>query len=158
MPPPTQKPSDEIYMRHAIELAKRAQSADEVPVGAVVVLEGEIIGRGHNQNIGQHDPTAHAEIVALREAAQHAGNHRINGATLYVTLEPCIMCAGAMLHARIARLVYGAADEKFGAAGSALNLLESPFSNHRCRITVGVCAAECSALLSDFFAARRTQK
>ena len=152
---PGQADIDRGFMAHALELAHCAQAAAEVPVGAVVVLGDEIIGRGYNQPIHLCDPSAHAEMLAIRAAAAAIGNHRLSGATLYVTLEPCIMCAGAILHARIARLVYGARDPKFGAAGSALNLLESPFSNHRCAVIAGVEAGRCGELLTGFFAARR---
>lgn len=147
--------SDPAFMARALEEAARAEAAGEVPVGAVVVLDGEVIGQGHNRCIPDHDPSAHAEIMAIRDAAHRAGNHRLTGATLYVTLEPCIMCAGAILHARIERLVYAAPDPRFGAAGSALNLLESPFLNHRTRIVSGVMRAEASELLHSFFAGRR---
>ena len=146
---------DKEFMAMALEEAGRARSAGEVPVGAVVVLGGEVIGRGHNRSVSGHDPTAHAEINALRDAAAHLGNYRLQGADLYVTLEPCIMCAGALLHARIARLVYAAPDPRYGAAGSALNLLDSPFANHRTRIVSGVLRREAAALLDEFFAARR---
>lgn len=142
-------------MRTALHLAEQARDCGEVPVGAVVTVRGEIIGRGYNQTITQRDPSAHAEILALREAANALGNHRLGGAHLYVTLEPCIMCAGAILHARIARLVIGASDERFGAAGGALNLVQSPFANHKCEVVYGVEAAASSALLREFFAARR---
>ncbi len=156
-PPPAgpQAHADRAHMAAAIDLARTAAAESEVPVGAVLVVDGEIIGRGRNQPIARRDPTAHAEILALRDAAAAVGNHRLPAATLYVTLEPCVMCAGAMLHARIARLVYAAADHQYGAAGSALNILESPFLNHRCSITAGVRAAAASQLLTDFFAARR---
>ena len=145
-------------MAKAIELARRAQAAGEVPVGAVVVVDGEIIGRGYNQPIGRCDPGAHAEMLAIRDAAKTIGNYRLTGATLYATLEPCIMCAGAILQARIARLVYAARDEKAGAAGGALNLLQSPFLNHQCEITAGVEAQRCGELLTDFFAAKRATR
>lgn len=142
-------------MALALAEARLAESMGEVPVGAVVVQNGQVIGRGHNRCIPDHDPTAHAEIMALRIAANALGNHRLTDATLYVTLEPCIMCAGAILHARIKRLVYAAPDPRFGAAGSALNLLDSPFLNHRTKITAGVMRDDASALLEAFFAARR---
>ncbi len=147
--------ADRAYMQSALAQALRARDAAEVPVGAVVVLDDEIIGRAHNQPVARHDPSAHAEILAMRAAAAAIGNHRLPDASLYVTLEPCIMCAGAILHARIARLVYGARDAKFGAAGSALNLLQSPFLNHQCKVIAGVEAKHCSELLREFFAARR---
>ncbi len=146
---------DKEFMGMALEEAGRARSEGEVPVGAVVILEGEVIGRGHNRPVSGHDPTAHAEINALRDAAIRMGNYRLQGADLYVTLEPCIMCAGALLHARIARLVYATPDPRWGAAGSALNLLDSPFANHRTQITSGVLRKEAAALLDEFFAARR---
>jgi tRNA(adenine34) deaminase len=144
-------------MRAALEQARRAQAAGEVPVGAVVVKEGEIIGTGFNAPISGHDPTAHAEIRALRDAANKLGNYRLPGCELYVTLEPCAMCVGAMLHARIARLIYGAADPKTGACGSVINLFAEPRLNHHARLSTGVLAEECGALLRDFFAARRAK-
>ena len=146
---------DEAYMRRALELARHAEEAGEVPVGALVVLNDEIIGEGWNQPIVTHDPTAHAEIVALRAAAVRMKNYRIPDAVLYVTLEPCAMCAGAMVHARVARVVYGAADPKSGAAGSVFNLLESSVLNHRAQVTRGVLAEECGEMLRKFFEARR---
>ena len=145
----------EIFMGMALEEAARAGSEGEVPVGAVVVMAGEVIGLGYNRSVSDRDPTAHAEMLALRDAAMRHGNHRLPGADLYVTLEPCIMCAGALLHARIARLIYAAPDPSYGAAGSALNLLDSPFLNHRTRVISGVMRREATALLDDFFAARR---
>lgn len=147
--------SDEFWMRRALELARRGESEDEVPVGAVVVLGGEPIGEGFNRPISACDPTAHAEIVALREAAARAGNYRLNGATLYVTLEPCVMCAGAIVHARIARLVFGARDIRFGGVRSKFRLADSELLNHRVEITEGVMGPECAALLEDFFRRRR---
>ncbi len=147
--------ADRAYMQSALAQARQARDADEVPVGAVVVLDDEIIGRAHNQPVARHDPSAHAEILAIRAAATAIGNHRLPDASLYVTLEPCIMCAGAILHARIARLVYGARDAKSGAAGSALNLLQSPFLNHQCKVIAGVEAKHCGELLREFFAERR---
>jgi len=146
---------DEAYMRRALELARHAEEAGEVPVGALVVLGDEIIGEGWNQPIVAHDPTAHAEIVALRAASRHASNYRLPGAVLYVTLEPCAMCAGAIVHARIARVVYGAADPKTGAAGSVFNLLDSSALNHRPPLTSGILAEECGQILRRFFEARR---
>ena len=142
-------------MHRALELARHAEEAGEVPVGAVVVLNNEIIGEGWNQPIVSHDPTAHAEMVALRAASQYAKNYRLPGAVLYVTLEPCAMCAGAIVHARIARVVYGAADPKTGAAGSVFNLLDSSVLNHRSQLTSGVLAEECGQMLRGFFEARR---
>jgi tRNA(adenine34) deaminase len=142
-------------MRRALELARQAELAGEVPVGALVVLNDEIIGEGWNHPIVAHDPTAHAEIVALRAAAARIKNYRLSGATLYVTLEPCAMCAGAIILARIARVAYGAADPKAGAAGSVFNLLESPSLNHRTRITGGILARDCGENLKSFFQTRR---
>ena len=151
---------DLAYMQHAFGLAARAEAEGEVPVGALVVLDGEIIGEGWNRPISSHDPTAHAEILAMRAAATKLSNYRLGGATLYVTLEPCPMCAGAMVHARVARVVYGAADPLAGSAGSAFNLLDSSSLNHRLAITRGVLAAECGQQLKAFFQTRRgaTQK
>jgi tRNA(adenine34) deaminase len=144
-------------MRAALALAREAATLDEVPVGAVVVVDGEIVGRGFNQPIGRHDPTAHAEIMALRAAAARLGNYRLPGATLYVTLEPCAMCAGAMMHARIGRVVFGARDPKTGAAGSVVDLFGEARLNHHADIEGDVLAEECGALLSGFFAARRAR-
>lgn len=155
---PLLSPTDATYMRVALDLARLAADSGEVPVGAVVVRKGEIIGRGCNAPIGRHDPSAHAEILALREAAQKVGNYRLVECELFVTLEPCVMCAGAMFHARVARVVYGASDAKTGAAGSVLNLFDEARLNHHARVEGGVLAAECSALLSEFFAARRAAK
>ena len=151
----TPEARDEAYMRRALELACHAEEAGEVPVGALVVLNDEIIGEGWNQPIVAHDPTAHAEIVAMRAAAVRMKNYRIPDAVLYVTLEPCAMCAGAMVHARLARIVYGAADPKSGAAGSVFNLLESSTLNHRAQIARGVLAEECGKMLRRFFESRR---
>jgi len=151
----TPEARDEAHMRRALALARHAEEAGEVPVGALVVLNDEIIGEGWNQPIVAHDPSAHAEIVALRAAAARTKNYRIPDAVLYVTLEPCAMCAGAMVHARIARVVYGAADPKSGAAGSVFNLLESSTLNHRAQVTRGVLAEECGETLRKFFEARR---
>lgn len=147
--------SDRDMMRKALALARRAEARGEVPVGAVIVLGGEIVGRGWNQPIASHDPSAHAEIRALRQASRRTGNYRLVGATLYVTLEPCVMCAGAMVHARIDRLVYGAADPKTGAAGSVFDMLQRPELNHRVEVTGGVLAEECGSLLRSFFRSRR---
>lgn len=146
---------DEFWMRRALELAREGESGDEVPVGAVVVLGGEQIGAGFNRPISSCDPTAHAEILALREAAARTGNYRLNGATLYVTLEPCVMCAGAIVHARIARLVFGARDIRFGGVRSKFRLADSELLNHRVEITEGVLGHECAALLEEFFRRRR---
>ncbi len=149
--------SDEDYMRAAMDLAREAGANDEVPVGAVVVLNGEIVGRGFNQPIGRHDPTAHAEIMALRDAGARLGNYRLPGCELYVTLEPCAMCAGAIMHSRIARVVYGAADLKTGVAGSVVDLFAEPRLNHHATIERGVLGDECGRMLSSFFAARRNK-
>lgn len=147
--------TDNDFMQIALDLAQQAAAAGEVPVGAIVVKDGEIIGRGSNAPITTHDPTAHAEIRAMRDAAQRLGNYRLVDCTLYVTLEPCAMCAGAMQHARIAKLVYGANDPKTGACGSVVDLMAEPKLNHHTKITGGVLAQECGALLSAFFSARR---
>ncbi len=149
--------NDESFMREALALAEEAGAAGEVPVGAVVVKDGVVIGRGHNQPIGARDPTAHAEIAALRTAAQHLGNYRLGGCELYVTLEPCVMCAGALVHARVARLVYGAPDERFGAVVSKFRMCDSENLNHQLEITAGVMETECRDLMQDFFRARRQQ-
>jgi tRNA(adenine34) deaminase len=146
---------DEFYMRLAIELAQQAATAGEVPVGAIVVKDGVVIGSGGNSPIDTHDPTAHAEIIALRDAAKNMGNYRLVGCSLYVTLEPCAMCTGAIQHARIARLVFGASDPKTGACGSVVNLMAEPKLNHHTEMFSGVLAQECSAMLSEFFKQRR---
>ena len=146
---------DEGFMRAALELAGRAAATGEVPVGAVVVRNGEIVGRGYNHPISAHDPTAHAEVVALRDAAGRLGNYRLGGCELYVTLEPCVMCAGAILHARIARVIYGAADPKTGACGSVLNLFAERRLNHHTAVSGGMLQDDAAALLQQFFAARR---
>lgn len=143
-------------MREALEAAEAAAESGEVPVGAVVVAGGEIIARGHNRSETDNDPSAHAEIVALREAARRTGNYRLTDATLYVTLEPCAMCMGALVQARIERLVFGAYDPKAGAAGSAIDLSDSPSFNHRFEINGGVLADECGSVLKAFFESRRT--
>jgi len=145
-------------MQQAIAAAKEAKALGEVPVGAVLVKNGEVIATGFNQPIGRHDPTAHAEIAALRAAAEALGNYRLPGCTLYVTLEPCVMCAGAMMHARLERVVFGAADPKTGACGSVLNLFAEEKLNHHTTVTQGVLAEECSSLLKTFFAERRAAK
>ncbi len=147
----------EAYMREALEEASRALARNEVPVGAVVVGHGtrRIIGRGFNQPIGGVDPTAHAEIVALRDAARRTGNYRLTGATLYVTVEPCLMCAGALVHARIGTLVYGAPEPKAGAVQSVLRALEHPALNHRVVVVAGVLGDECRGTMQAFFSARR---
>ena len=146
---------DEAWMADALLLARRAASEEEVPIGAVIVRNGEIIGRGWNQNITLNDPSAHAEIMAMRDAGKTIGNYRLTGCSLYVTLEPCPMCAGAMIHARLARIVYGATDPKTGAAGGKFDILGNPAHNHVATIAGGCLADECSALLRDFFRQRR---
>ncbi|MCK6407405.1 MAG: tRNA adenosine(34) deaminase TadA [Rhodocyclaceae bacterium] len=146
---------DEYFMREALSLARSAECLGEVPVGAVVVSEGQIIGRGFNSPIGESDPTAHAEIAALRDAARNLGNYRLPGCSLYVTLEPCAMCAGAILHSRIARVVYGARDPKTGVHGSVVDLFAVDRLNHHTEILGGILAEECGNMLSTFFAARR---
>ncbi len=148
---------DEQWMRAAVEEARKAEAAGEVPIGAVVVVEGRIAARGQNRVLRDIDPTAHAEVVALRQAAAALGNYRLAECDLYITLEPCAMCAGAMVHARLKRLVYGAADPKAGAAGSVLAVLNHPALNHRMEVTAGVLAAECGQLLREFFRAKRVQ-
>ena len=148
--------SEEEYMRMAVEEARVAQAAGEVPVGAVVVAsDGQVIARAGNRTIRDCDPTAHAEMVALREAARALSNYRLGGATLYVTIEPCAMCAGAMIQARVARLVYGADDPRGGAVRSCFNVLEHAALNHRVEVTAGVMAEECGAAMRAFFAAKR---
>ena len=146
---------DERWMRHAMAMAERAAAAGEVPVGAVLVRHGEVLGEGANAPIALADPTAHAEVLALRAAAARAGNYRLPGATLYVTLEPCAMCAGAIMHARIARVVYGTRDPKTGTAGSVIDLFAEARLNHHAHVDGGVLQAECAAQISGFFAARR---
>ena len=147
--------SDAILMRAALDEARAAAAAGEVPIGAVAVVGGAVAGRGQNRVLRDVDPTAHAEIVALRAAAQAIGNYRLVDCELYVTLEPCAMCAGAMIHARVARLVYGAADPKAGAAGSVLEVVNHPRLNHQMQVTRGVLAEECGSLLREFFRERR---
>ena len=148
---------DEFWMRHALDLAQRAQHEDdEIPVGAVVVsAEGELLGEGWNRNITESDPTAHAEIVAMRNAGTKVGNYRLLGTTLYVTLEPCAMCAMAMIHARVSRVVFGASDPKTGAAGSVFDLLGDPRHNHRVEVQGGVLAEEAGQRLTNYFRAKR---
>ncbi|MEW7976358.1 MAG: tRNA adenosine(34) deaminase TadA [Candidatus Sedimenticola endophacoides] len=147
---------DLIFMQRAYQLAQQAAEQGEVPIGAVVVRDGAIIGEGGNRPIGDHDPTAHAEVVALRDAARRVGNYRLPGATLYVTLEPCPMCAGAMVHARVGRVVYAASDPRSGAAGSVFDLLPSDGRfNHRTEAEGGLLAEACGELLRDFFRRRR---
>ena len=146
---------DAVWMRLALDQAQNAWALGEVPVGAVVVKDGQVIATGFNQPIGTHDPTAHAEIMALRAAATILGNYRLPGCELYVTLEPCAMCSGAMIHARLSRVVFGASDPKTGACGSIVNLFEQNQLNHHTQLTGGVMAQECGALLKEFFAERR---
>jgi tRNA(adenine34) deaminase len=146
---------DERFMRAALEQAREAARRDEVPVGAVVVINGAVVGAGFNQPRGAQDPTAHAEIVALRDAARHVGNYRLTGSTLYVTIEPCQMCVGAMVHARVARLVYGALEPRAGAVDSAMRAHEHPALNHRMAATGGVLEAECRDMIQEFFRERR---
>lgn len=148
---------DAAWMELALQQAALAAAAGEVPVGALVIKDGEVLGRGHNRNLLDDDPTAHAEIVALRQAAARLGNHRLTGCTMVATIEPCAMCAGALIHARIARLVYGASDPKAGAAGSVLQIINHPGLNHRMEVTAGVLAEKCSAVLQDFFRQKRQQ-
>ncbi|HYM34391.1 MAG TPA: tRNA adenosine(34) deaminase TadA [Steroidobacteraceae bacterium] len=143
------------FMTRALELARQAQAASEVPVGAVVVKDGAIIAEGFNQPIKGNDPTAHAEIIAMRGAAEKLGSYRLLDATLYVTLEPCAMCAGAMVHARVKQLVFGAMDPRAGAVGSIFNIAQHAALNHRIEVVSGVLAEECGVLLKNFFAARR---
>ncbi|PHM46265.1 hypothetical protein Xmau_00673 [Xenorhabdus mauleonii] len=149
--------SDEYWMRRAMDLAIQAQERGEIPVGAVLVADNKVIAEGFNHPITEHDPTAHAEIIALRRGGIQLQNYRLLNTTLYVTLEPCVMCAGAMVHSRIQRLVYGASDMKTGAAGSLVDILRHPGMNHKIQITGGVLAEECSAMLSTFFKQRREQ-
>ena len=146
---------DEKWMREALALAAQGAAEGEVPVGALVVRDGQVLGRGWNRPIAGHDPTAHAEVMALREAARHEANYRLSGATLYVTIEPCTMCFGALMHARIARLVYGATEPRAGACVSQLRLPEQPFYNHRLEVIGGVLAEDSAILLRSFFRQRR---
>ena len=150
--------ADERWMREALAEARLARGRGEVPVGAVVVLDGAVVGRGSNQPIHAADPTAHAEIVALRAAARAAGNYRLTGAVLYATVEPCLMCAGALVHARIGRLVFGAAEPKAGAVRSTMRALDHPALNHRVEVTRGVLEPECTELIQAFFAERRAER
>jgi len=147
---------DRRFMRRALELAQNARAAGEVPIGAVLTIDGAVIGEGYNRPISNHDPTAHAEVQALRDAAERRGNYRLPGAVLYVTLEPCAMCAGAIMHARVARVVFGAPDPKTGACGSVVNLFAEARLNHHAQVQGGVLAEECGALLRAFFASRRS--
>jgi len=148
----------EYWMRHALRLAQRAWDEGEVPVGAVLVHDNRVIGEGWNRPIGHHDPTAHAEIMALRQGGLVLQNYRLLETTLYVTLEPCVMCAGAMVHGRVGQVVFGARDAKTGAAGSLMDVLHHPGMNHRVEVIEGVLADECAAMLSDFFRHRRSEK
>jgi tRNA(adenine34) deaminase len=152
---PQYDPRHEPFMREALAMAGAAEEAGEAPVGAVVEIAGEIVGRGSNAPIGRNDPTAHAEILALRDAAQRAGNYRLTGATLYCTLEPCVMCAGALVAARVKRLVFGARDLRFGGVRSKFQIADSPVLNHSVEIVEGVMAVECVELLKRFFEVRR---
>ena len=149
---------DELYMREALQLAQQAENIDEVPVGAVVVLDDNIIGRGFNQSISLSDPSAHAEMVAIRDAGRYLQNYRMPEVTLYVTLEPCAMCAGLLVHSRINRLVYGASDPKAGACGSVMDLTQNKHLNHSFSVTAGVLRETCGKMLSDFFAKKRRDK
>ena len=149
---------DASFMQLALDLAHQAANIGEVPVGAIVVKDGVVIGRGSNAPIGLNDPTAHAEVIAMRQAAQYLGNYRLIDCTLYVTLEPCAMCCGAMQHARIAQLIYGASDPKTGACGSVINLMAEPKLNHHTAVIGGVLAVECGAVLTNFFKQRRLAK
>ncbi|QBH98849.1 tRNA adenosine(34) deaminase TadA [Limnobaculum zhutongyuii] len=149
--------SDEDWMRYALELAERADKEGEIPVGAVLVQDNQVIAEGWNRPISTHNPTAHAEIMVLQQGGLALQNYRLLNTTLYVTLEPCVMCAGAMVHSRIQRLVYGASDLKTGAAGSLMDILGHPGMNHHVEVTAGILAEECSARLSDFFKRRREQ-
>jgi tRNA(adenine34) deaminase len=149
--------ADSHWMSLALEQARLAAQAGEVPVGALVIKENQIIGVGHNRNLLDNDPTAHAEIVALRQAAARVGNHRLAGCELFATIEPCAMCAGALVHARLARLVYGASDPKAGAVSSVMSVVNHPSLNHRMEVTSGVLEEECSAVLREFFRARRAK-
>jgi tRNA(adenine34) deaminase len=150
--------SDELFMGEALRAAQRALEAGEVPVGAVVVCDGKIVGRGGNRNLTDSDPTAHAEIVALREAGAAIGNHRLEGCELFSTIEPCAMCAGALVHARLKRLVYGADDSKAGAIRSVMQVLSHPSLNHRMEVRAGILAGSCAELLQTFFRLRRREK
>lgn len=158
LPIPSSPEADMRFMREALAQAHLAEVAGEVPVGAVVVKDGVIVGRGYNAPISRHDPTSHAEVAALRDAARHIGNYRLTGCELFVTLEPCVMCVGAMFHARVARVVYGAKEPKTGAAGSVFNLFTETRLNHHARIEGGLLEEECGRLLSEFFARRRAEQ
>ena len=149
--------TDEMLMREALAEARRAEAAGEVPIGAIMVRHGAIVGRGYNRNLLDNDPSAHAEIMAMREAGRALGNHRLNDCELFVTIEPCAMCAGALVHARISRLVYGTADPKAGAVQSILRVVNHPQLNHQMQVDSGVLGAECAALIQDFFRRKRQQ-
>ncbi|ATG16812.1 tRNA adenosine(34) deaminase TadA [Providencia alcalifaciens] len=153
----TQSEIDEYWMLQALELAKKAQNAGEIPVGALLVKDNQLVATGWNHSIENHDPTAHAEIVTLKQAGTALQNYRLLDTTLYVTLEPCIMCAGAMIHSRIGRVVYGAKDFKTGACGSFINIMSQPGLNHYVEVTSGVLEDACSSMLSEFFKMRRAQ-
>lgn len=150
-----QDETDQFWMQQALELARKAEQAGEVPVGAILVKDGEMVGSGYNQPISTKDPSAHAEMMALRDAAKQLDNYRLPGTTLYVTLEPCAMCAGAIVQARVDRVVYAASEPRSGAAGSVLNVLQHEQLNHRCEVAAGVAAEESAALIKGFFKARR---
>ncbi|HTS52644.1 MAG TPA: tRNA adenosine(34) deaminase TadA [Burkholderiales bacterium] len=151
-----QAQEDTRHMQRALDLARNAREAGEIPVGAVLVIDGAVIGEGYNRPIASRDPTAHAEVQALRDAARRLGNYRLPGSILYVTLEPCVMCAGALLHARVARVVFGAPDPKTGACGSVVDLFAEPRLNHHAEVQGGVLAQQCAELIHAFFAARRS--
>jgi tRNA(adenine34) deaminase len=156
--PPTMPTNDDAaWMELALDQARLAAAAGEVPVGALVIKDGVILGAGHNRNLTDHDPTAHAEVVALRQAAERLGNHRLLGCSVYATIEPCSMCAGALIHARVARLVYGASDPKAGAAGSVLQVLNHPGLNHKMEVTAGILVEKCSEVLQEFFRGKRQE-
>lgn len=147
---------DEAWMRMALDQARLGGKAGEVPIGALVIKDGELIATGHNRNLLDHDPSAHAEIVALREAASRLGNHRLPGCEMFVTIEPCAMCAGALVQARVARLVYGAADPKAGAVSSVLQVINHPGLNHKMEVVPGILEQECSEILQNFFRKKRS--
>ncbi|MEM5534881.1 tRNA adenosine(34) deaminase TadA [Neptuniibacter pectenicola] len=153
-----QKQQDLLWMHEALALADHAENAGEVPVGAVVVLDGEVVGEGWNHPISGHDPTAHAEIMALRDAAARVGNYRLVGAELYVTIEPCTMCAGAIVHSRVSRVIYGASEEKAGVVDSNCQLFQQPWVNHQVEVTSGILADACRQKISAFFQRRRAEK